>query len=121
MVYNRANAVDFYFSEIEAGRLNVSDIRKEMELQRHDPAEIKLVVRLVDDMVIRAEERRVNRRLGRGMFVGGLVLTLVAVLTTVLTYTGVIQIAGGTRYLVMHGLFVMGLSSLGAGWVKMTR
>lgn len=119
--YNRADAVDFYFSEIEAGHMGISDIRPKLEARKLDPAEIKVVVRLVDDMVIRAEQRRTDKKVGRGIFWGGVVLATIAGLITVLTYTGVIAIAGGTRYIVMHGPFAAGLLAMGGGWSKMNR
>jgi len=121
MTYSRAQTIDFYFEEIESGKMVFSDLRKKLESQGLEKEEVSIVVRQVDSALQKAAKHKASRAVGKNLFYGGIILSVAGILLTILTYTGAIVLGRGTHFIVAYGPITLGLITAFTGWSKMNR
>ncbi len=97
----RAERIDYYFDEIQHQRMEFNHMRKEMEADNLDAAEIGIIVRQVDKQLLRTAEIKSENSKGKNVFYGGLILFSIGLMVTILTYSKV-AVKGGT-YIIAYG------------------
>jgi len=119
MKYNRAKTIDFFVNEINSGKMEFSDVRKNLEQKNIDDKEIVVVVRQVDKEVQRLAALKASQSIGRNLFYGGLLLCFIGIILTVGTYLSIIDI--GPYFIIATGPIFGGLILAMTGKSKMKR
>jgi hypothetical protein len=116
---DRAKIVDFYLQKITDNDFEISEVRKDMERNKFEEEEIKIIVRLVDNELQRRLLTATSNKKATDLVYIGTVITLIGVVITVGTYTGLIPM--GDSFLIVYGPFLGGLATLFTGLAKRRR
>lgn len=108
--------VDFFLQKIDDKTFEISGVRKELERNKIDEEEIRIIVKLVDEELQRRLLASSSHKRSQEIVYAGAALTLVGVLITLGTYTGVIEM--GHSFLVVYGPFLGGLSMMVVGLAR---
>ena len=117
--YSRANTIDLYYDKINSGEMDFSSLRKDLEDQNIEKEEIGIVIKQVDNQIIRSVQLQASSSLGKNVFYLGLTLSALGVLLTIGTYTGLIDL--GNVYTIALGPIFGGLIIAFQGNSKMNR
>jgi hypothetical protein len=115
---DREKIVDHYLSKVNDKDFSIYDVRQELERNKVDEQEIKVIIRLVDnELQRRITSKSAVRKSKEIMWFGG-VITTAGLILTIGTYTGVIEM--GNHFLLAYGPILGGLSILfyGMGRIK---
>jgi len=93
-----------------------SEIRKELKVKGLTDEQVKVVIRSIDNKIIKEEVNKSNRSTRRQIIFMGLVLTLIGLLITIGTYTGFINI--GQSFILSYGPIFGGIGLIGVGLNK---
>jgi hypothetical protein len=113
---DRAKIVDFYLQKLSDKNFEISDVRKDLEKNSFDEAEIRIIVRLVDNELQRRLFIDSHNRKSFDLVYIGAILTFLGAGFTIATYTGLINM--GDSFLIAYGPFLGGLSILMTGLAK---
>lgn len=117
--YSRADTIDHYFELIDSGQMEFSTLRKTLEADSIPMDEINIVVRQIDNQLIRSAQKRTDHSVGRNLFLGGLILSALGLILTISTYLGLINT--GNVYVLAYGPFLGGLVIAMTGKSKMKK
>lgn len=113
---DRSKIVDFYLQKVTEKGFEISEVRKDLERNKFDEAEIKVIVRLVDNELQRKLLTITQNKRANDLVSVGAILTLVGATVTMATYTGLIEM--GNNFLLAFGPFFGGLSILVIGLAR---
>jgi len=99
--------------------MDFSSLRKDLEDQNIEKEEIGIVIKQVDNQIIRSVQLQASSSLGKNVFYLGLTLSALGVLLTIGTYTGLIDL--GNVYTIALGPIFGGLIIAFQGNSKMNR
>jgi hypothetical protein len=116
---SRAKMVDYYLNRIQAGELEIIQVRQELESHNVPEEEIRIIVRLVDNGVQRQLKVNQNNSAQASLLWAGTVLTGAALLVMAGTYTGIIPM--GRYFLLPYGAVLSGVSMVITGLAKRRR
>jgi len=101
--------IKYYLAEKRNGK-DFTEIRKELEEKKIKEDTIKLIVRSIDNKIIKEETSKVANLKAKEVIVIGIVLTLIGIFITMGTYSGVIQM--GDSFLFAYGPVFGGIAIL---------
>ena len=105
--YSRAKTIDSNAALITAGEMEFSQLREKLEKMQLEPAEISLVVDLVNKKVIQTAKFEQEHAKGKGLLIGGISLAVLSIAIGLLSYTGILDLQGNT--LIMYGPVIGGI------------
>lgn len=113
---DRKKTIDHYIQRLSDKKFEIYQVRKELEQQNVDEAEIKIIVRAVDDEILRRLHTTSNKDYAGEFIRFGVILMIIGGLITVASLTDLIN----TRnfLFVTYGPFFVGLSMLLVGLYK---
>jgi hypothetical protein len=104
----RAKIVDHFLAKVSEKDFNIYEVRQELEKHNFEEAEIKQIVRIVDNELQKIHLiKSHNKKANDLMWVGG-ILTAIGAGVTLGTYTGLLPM--GNSFLITYGPFLGGLS-----------
>ncbi len=117
MKSNRAKTIDYFVTEIMAGNLEFSDVRKKLSAKGVDEEEIKVIARVVDSELRNTALIKARDSQGKALFYGGLILSVLGGIILILALTGSIMT---NRIVVLFGPVIAGitLTSIGKSQMK---
>ncbi len=101
--------IKYYLAEKRNGK-EFTEIRKELEEKKVEEKIIKLIIRSIDNNILKEETSKVANLKAREVIVIGIVLTLIGIFITMGTYSGVIQM--GDSFLFAYGPVFGGIAIL---------
>jgi hypothetical protein len=113
---DRKQTIDHYIQRLSDRKFEIYQVRKELEQQNVDEAEIKIIVRAVDDEIQRRLHTRSSKDYAGEFIRFGVVLMVIGGLITVASLTDLINT--GNFLFVTYGPFFVGLSMLLVGLFK---
>ena len=107
---DRARIVDFYLEKIDNEGFEIDQVRKDLEANKFEEQEIRIIVRLVDNELQKRllTQRNTNSRMELSGV--GVILTLVGAIILFLSYFGVIN--SGQSKIWDYSILLSGLSVL---------
>lgn len=105
--YSRAEKINQYQETVLSGELDLTALRKKLEVENIGDEEVAIIVRYMSNQLLRAEEKKARRVQGKNIMQGGFLLAFTGVFLTLATYFGWIDL--GKFYLVAYGPFFFGL------------
>jgi hypothetical protein len=110
---SRARIIDLYVDKLTRPDFEFHQIRQELEANKVDDDEIRIIVKIVDNEIQRRAVSMVeNRRWNALIYVGGIITAIGAVIT-IGTFIGMINT--GNSFIIAYGPFLGGLSILVTG------
>ena len=109
MDFNLNELSDYYFDKKVEG-MDFSEIRKELKVKGLDDADIKIVVRDIDNKLLSGIRKKQDRSSTNASMVLGICLVVGGVIVTIGTYTGWINM--GDYFILAYGPILGGLSMI---------
>ncbi|MBL4587255.1 MAG: hypothetical protein JKX84_09405 [Flavobacteriales bacterium] len=109
----RAEYINHFIAKSKDPKFEFSSVRKELEAQKVDPEEIKIIVRSVDNVVQYEAIKETNNLKGKEVIYSGAALLTFGLFMTVGNYTGFIDF--GNVYVIAWGPVLAGGGMIFAG------
>ena len=91
-----------------------SEIWKKLEIMNITDEHKKIIIRNIDNQILRENYFAVKKQRANEVFYSGLALTILGFLYTLSTYLGIIQM--GNSFVIVYGPVIGGISLLVAGY-----
>ncbi len=114
MTNDHARTIIHFVSEIRAGRMELSDIRRRLEQGGMPDPVIREIFIAVDDQLMRLMLKDAANGRNRNMMYGGLALCGFGLLLTLGTFLGAVDMKG--YYIVAYGPVLSGAGMAFMGW-----
>ncbi len=115
---NNAELYDRYLVLKQEG-MSFGEIRSRLASEGVADEDIRVIVRLIDNQILRGEVTKSRNRKARELIGVGLVISVVGIFVTVGTYLGYINT--GNSYLVAYGPVLGGAAIAAGGWSQHRR
>lgn len=117
MKSNRAKTIDYFVTEIMAGNLEFSDVRKKLNAEGVEEEEIRIIARVIDSELRNSAVVNERDNYGKGLFYSGLILSVFGAVLVILALTGSIL---SINTIALFGPLIAGitLTSIGKSQMK---
>ncbi len=99
--------------------MEFSKLRSTLENKNIEKKEIDIIVSLVDKKLLRANEIKADREIGKNLFYGGLILSVLSIVFSIITLLGIYDLGG--YGVIMYGPIIFGFLLIVKGRNKMNR
>ncbi|WP_276369146.1 hypothetical protein [Chryseolinea sp. H1M3-3] len=113
---DRKQTIDYYIQRLSDKNFQIYDVRRELEQQKVEEEEIKIIVRAVDDEL---HHRLLHGNAGKTatQFIRiGFIFAIIGLILTILALSGILQM--GRLVILAYGPFFIGLSMVLVGYLK---
>ncbi len=108
-----------HFLEEKKNGMDFSEIRKTLEQNGIEEDKIKIIIRDIDNKILREEQIKSNNQKARELIYIGLFFTIAGLFLTIGSYTGFIDL--GNVFVLAWGPVLGGLGTMFAGYGKLRK